>query len=286
MPARHAVQDHDRFVGRGEVTAVQAIADYTLLRSLGGGSQGEFFLAEPPNRLGVDSDYVAVKVMAGPTTDVAFRRATRELRIFATVDSPYLVDLLDAGQDGDRFFYSMEYMPLGSLATPAGPLTRDEKLLAVADAARAAHALHENGVVHRGIKPANILLHEHGARLSDLGLAQLMTPGLTMTGLGAATSVEYVDPALLRGEQPSRATDIWSLGVTLHRVLTDESVYGDMIGADSLLAIRKVLTTAPVLSQGLSPADAAAVRACIEPEPGARPPTARALAEAIDVLDR
>src|SRR5713226_6029981 len=153
---------------------MDSIADYRIVRSLGEGNQGEFFLAEPPTRLPVEAEYVAVKVLSGPTTDDAFRRATRELKLFASVKSPYLVTLYDAGQDGGRFFYSMQYFPLGSLAAPARPLSQQEILRAVRHASLAAHALHEAGVVHRGIKPENILLHEDGAQLSDLGLAQVL----------------------------------------------------------------------------------------------------------------
>ena len=107
---------------------METIADYRLIRSLGAGSHGEFFLAEPPARLGLDTEFVAVKVTAGQTQDDAFRRATRELRLFAQVKSPYLVALYDAGQEGGRFFYAAEYLPLGSLGSPSKPLDRGQTL--------------------------------------------------------------------------------------------------------------------------------------------------------------
>ena len=84
------------------------IADYQLVRSLGEGNHGEFFLATPPPRLGVDGEFVAVKVLGGSgSIDDIFRRTTRELRAFAAVKSPYLTTLLDAGQEGSHFFYAM-----------------------------------------------------------------------------------------------------------------------------------------------------------------------------------
>ena len=158
--------------------------------------------------------------MAGQTQEDAFRRATRELRLFASVKSPFLVALYDAGQEGGRFFYAAEYLPLGSLASPAKPLDRGQTLRAVADAARAAHVLHEAGIAHRSIKPANILITETGGKLSDLGLAQVLAPGMTVTGMGPIGSVEYIDPAILSGERAGRPSDLWSLGVTLHRAIT------------------------------------------------------------------
>ena len=149
-------------------------------------------------------------------------------RAFASAQSPYLVTLLDAGREGSTFFYAMEYCPLGSLESPERPLERRETLIAVAQAARGAHALHEAGLVHRSIKPANVLLVENGARLADLGLVHALAPTQTVTGLGSIGAVEYVEPDLLTGHPASRASDIWSLGVTLHRALTGAGLYGEM----------------------------------------------------------
>lgn len=263
--------------------AVGGIADYVFVRSLGQGNQGEFFLAVPPARLGVDAEFVAVKVLIGETSDDTFRRATRELRAFASVESPYLIKVYDAGQDAGRFFYCMAYFPRGALAAPATPLAPGEIRRAVAEAARAAHALHEGGIVHQGIKPKNILLGEDHAYLSDLGLAQLLAPGQTVTGLGPIGEVEYLDPAILLGKRGSRASDIWSLGATLHRALTGTSVYGEL-PAQPLLAIRTMLSRRPTLSPALSPAEAALIASCFAEDPADRPPTAQALAEAIEQL--
>lgn len=258
------------------------IADYQFIQSLGEGNHGEFFLAPPPPRLKLPAEFVAVKVLTGHTDEDAFRRTTRELRVFASVRSPYLVTLFDAGQEGSTFFYSMEYFPLGSLAAPARPLAKSEVLRAVAHAARAAHALHEAGIVHRSIKPANIMLVDDGARLSDLGLAQLLAPGQTVTGVGPIGSVEYLDPAILRGERGSRASDIWSLGITLHRALTGAGVYGELPTRDPLLTVRKVLTGTPEISPDLDPREDDLVRRCLAPDPADRPQTADELAEEIE----
>jgi serine/threonine protein kinase len=263
---------------------VERIADYSLLRTLGEGNYGEFYLANPPERLKVNSEYVAVKVLAGRTSDDAFRRATKELRLFAAVQSPYLVALFDAGQEGETFYYSMEYFPLGSLAAPTRPLSHEEVLRAVANAARAAHALHEAGIVHRDIKPGNIMLYEGGAKLSDLGLAQLVQPGLTVTGMGPIGSVEFMDPGIMRGARASRASDIWSIGVTLHRALTGKGLYGELADNEPLLAMRKVLSAAPTIDPSLPPAAYELVTACLAPDPADRPPTAEAVADRIEAL--
>jgi serine/threonine protein kinase len=263
---------------------VEPIADYELVRSLGAGNHGEFFLARPPARLGSVDEYVAVKVLVGATSEDTFRRATRELKAFARVQSPYLVPLIDAGQDGDRFFYAIAYYPLGSLAAPARPLERSETLRAVSSAARAAHALHEAGIAHRSIKPGNILLTDAGAQLTDLGLAQVLQPGATVTGIGPVGSVEYLDPVILNGQPASRATDVWSLGVTLHRALAGVGVYGELPDDDPLLAIRRVLSTTPAISDRLSVDERAVVEAALDPDVAARPTTAEAFADQVDGL--
>jgi serine/threonine protein kinase len=260
------------------------IADYRFVRLLGAGSHGAFYLAVRPSRLPVDAQYVAVKVLSGPNGQDRFRRATCELAAFATVKSSYLVTLYDAGQQGDDLFFSMEYAPAGSLAAPTEPISAHAALAAVADAARGAHALHDAGMAHNDIKPGNVLLCDGGGRLSDIGLSQVLMPGLMVTGLGRAGSVEYFDPAVVKGELPSRATDIFALGATLHRALTGAGLYGELPADDPILAMRTVLSRAPVISDSL-PGEVKDLIACaVDANPAARPQTAAEFAERIDAV--
>jgi serine/threonine protein kinase len=260
---------------------VDGIADYEFIRSLGAGNHGEFFLARRPGRLPVDAEYVAVKVVGGTGQD-AFRRATRELKAFAAVRSPFLVTLYDAGQQGGVFYYSMEYLPGGSLAKPSERPPRDSALRAIACAARAAQALHEEGIVHRDIRPGNVLLTDDGGKLSDLGLSQVLTPGATVTGMGSIGSVEFTDPALLQGDKPTPAGDVWSLGATVHWAVTGAGLYGDLPTHDALLTLRKVYSSRPEVSLDLEPEVADLVHACIG-DAGARL-TASGLADRLYAL--
>lgn len=260
------------------------IADYRFVRRLGAGNHGVFYLAERPQRLRIDAEFVAVKVLSGSNSQDTFRRATRELAAFAAVRSPYLVTLYDAGQQGDDLYYSMEYLPAGSLEDAIGALPPGQVLAAVADAARAADALHEAGIAHNDIKPANIMLHDGRAKLSDLGLSQLLTPGLTITGLGSTGSVEYLDPAIIRGEIPGRATDIFALGATLHRALSGTGLYGDLPANNAMLAMRRVLSHPAEISQNLPAGVREVIAAAIDPNPAKRPATAADLAGRIDAL--
>jgi eukaryotic-like serine/threonine-protein kinase len=259
------------------------VADYELVRSLGRGDHGEFFLAKTPPRLRTDDEHVALKLLSTPDIDDAVRRMTRELRAFAAVSSPYLVAVLDAGQEGDRLFYAVAFHPMGSLEAPEVPLDRPTTLRAVVHAARGAHALHEGGLAHRGIKPSNVMLHEHGARLADLGLAEVLAPDAHVTGIGATGAVEFMDPEILRGRSASRASDIWSLGATLHRALTGEGIYGEL-PAQPLRAMRAVFERQPRLSDQLAPDERTVVEAALDPDPAQRPSTALALADMVDAL--
>ena len=264
--------------------SLAGIADYEFVRVIGDGAHGCFYLARPPTRIDAGKEFVAVKVLALGNRVDAFRRMARELRVFASVPSRYLVRLFDAGRDLDTFYYAMEYFESGSLAAADRALSRGEIIRAVADAARAAHDLHEAGVAHRGIKPSNVLLTETGGRLSDLGVAQILAPGQTVTGLRGLGSLEYIDPQVLKGEPASRASDVWSIGATLHRALTTEGLYGEIPPAETALALRVVLERPPKLASSLRARDAEVIGACIDPDRDRRPVTALELAERLEAL--
>jgi serine/threonine protein kinase len=262
------------------------VADYVIVRQLGEGNHGRFYLARPPARLELAEEFVALKVFGDRVSETAYERGVRELRAFAAVRSPYLVAVYDAVLE-DTFAYAMRYFPLGSLAAPARPLGRADVHRALEHAARAAHALHEAGVAHSDIKPANMLLTEEdgriGGRLSDLGLARYLAPGTTLTSMGRASSIEYLDPDVIGGARPSRRTEIWALGATIHRALAGTGLYGELPDAQPLLAIRKVLGSQPHVDPSLRPDEAELVHQCLAADQH-RLPTAEAVAERLAAL--
>jgi serine/threonine protein kinase len=265
---------------------VDGIADYTFIRPLGEGNHGRYYLATPPPRLGLEAKAVVVKVVAGQTTSDTFTRATRELKAFAAVRSPYLVRLYDAGQQTGTFFYAMEWLERGSLADHPQELSKDEARKAVADVARAAHALHEAGIVHQDIAPENVLLTGDGGRLADLGLAKVLQPGVTVTSIGSRSigAVEFVDPAMLAGGRPSRLTDVYSIGMTLHRALAGTGMFGEIPADQPMMAMRAVLAGSPKVDPSLGPQESALIKACVDPDLSRRPRTAQEVAERIDAL--
>jgi serine/threonine protein kinase len=263
---------------------MRGIADYHFVELLGEGNHGMFWKANTPPRLDIGSEHVAVKVLAHRATDDDVVRFGKELRHYAAVDAPELVPVLDAGHQDGRLYYAAPWYRRGSLDRAVGPLGRGDIVTAVADAARAAHALHEAGLAHRDIKPANITIDDDGGgRLGDLGLAQALSPGKTVTGIGPVGAVEYLAPELVRGERASRASDIWALGATLHQALTGCSLYPGLPG-DLLGALRHVVSARPVVDTMASPAEAEVIAWTLESEPGRRPSTAAELATALDRL--
>jgi serine/threonine protein kinase len=269
---------------------MEGIADFVFLRRLGHGPHGQVQLARPPSRLAVADEHVAVKVLTGDTSRDAFYRVAREFGLIAALHSDRVVRLFDVGLDDGRMYVAMRYHPYGSLSEPRKAVARRERLIAVGRAARAAHDLHEAGTVHRAIKLSNVLLDEAGGCLSDPGTAQLMRPGLTVTGLGprndmgAQSELEYVDPWLLRGRHVGRSSDIWSLGVTLHIALAGHGLYPAIPSADPLVAVMMHVKATPELDPDLGSAERAVIARALHLDRSRRYRTAGELADDIEAL--
>lgn len=263
-----------------QATSPVQVADYDVVRQLDR-EGATYLLCKPPARLCLSDEFVTVKVVDGRHDPDRFRRMTLELKAFASVASEHLVRLFDAGSDDGRLWYSMRHHAAGSLAQPSGSVGDRERVLAVASAARGAHALHEAGLAHRDIKPANVLLGP--AVLADLELARVLDPGTTVTRTAPVGDLEFADPAMVRGERASRASDVWALGVTLHRSLSHTSIYPRLMPKDSVLqAIRIIMSDGPTVAGSLPDALAEVIRACLSPDPADRPATAVELADELE----
>ncbi len=196
----------------------ELIADrYRVVRPIGRGGMGTVWLCED----GVLNRRVAVKRIGGlpgDDTDQA-ARAMREARVTAALNHDHAVSVFDVVDEGGATWLVMEYVPsrtLAELIKAEGPLTprRAASIGAqVADALATAHGL---AIVHRDVKPGNILVSEGDrAKISDFGIARGHTDlTLTQTGMMTGTPT-YFAPELARGEHPSFASDVWALGATL-----------------------------------------------------------------------
>lgn len=196
---------------------------YTLERRLGAGGMASVWLADD-GRL---ARRVAVKLIADTlASDQHYRtRFSREARAAASVSHPNIVPVYDYGLHGERPFLVMEYVPGGSLADVfagrqeilPGPAGLAGELLG------ALACVHAAGLVHRDVKPANILLDAAGhARLTDFGIAQPEdAASLTQTGM-VVGSIRYLAPEVAAGARATAAADLYAAGVVL-RELTDRT---------------------------------------------------------------
>ncbi|MFO0892885.1 MAG: serine/threonine-protein kinase [Isosphaeraceae bacterium] len=221
---------------KGENSKKLEIPGYKILERLGRGSMGAVYKA---NQLSVDR-VVAVKVLLDSLAQNKefIKRFEREAKIAAKLSHNNIVNAIDAGEAGGRFFFVMEYIE--------GPTIKDfldknkvfeEKeairiVLAVAEALK--HANHR-GLIHRDIKPENVILtKDGGVKLADLGLARLTDDekwGLSEAGMAIGTPY-YISPEQVRGQTDiDIRADIYSLGATFYHMVTGRVPYsGDNPG--------------------------------------------------------
>ena len=249
---------------------------FVLERELGSGGMARVFLGTDR----VLERPVAVKVLRPGYggTEVA-ARFRREGRTAARLSHPNVVQVYDAGEgelEGRRVSYIvMEYAPGGDLrsliarggAIPEGELAR----IGAAVAAGLAHA-HDRGVVHRDIKPHNILLDGRGEpKVSDFGIARaLEATRVTRTGSFLGTAL-YSSPEQLRGERVTPKSDVYSLGVTLYQAATGRLPFA---GSPMEVARRHISGEVPPprsVNPSLSQELEALILACLSKDPGARP---------------
>jgi serine/threonine protein kinase len=172
-----------------------------------------------------DGETVALKVLKPAYTDDDSyeRRFRREARVASEVRHRHLVPVLDAGEVGGRRYLTVAYVPGVSLKARLATertLSLDASLLLVAEVGSGLDALHRHGLVHRDVKPSNILLDEEGAAaLTDFGLAKGPDDSaLTETGMVVGT-IDYLAPELIAGGEATPASDIYALGCVAYECL-------------------------------------------------------------------
>ncbi len=203
------------------------IGPYRLLRELGRGTTSRVFLACPLDGGAV----VALKVARAPRDPARRRLAAsllrHEVRLAARLQHPNIVPILDTGADGDRVWVAMEAIPgahtLEQYCTPGHRLAVSRVVTVAAACAAALDCAHRAGVVHRDVKPANVLLGDDGSvRLADFGVAVLGDRDVLDTQpLLPFGSPLYMAPEQIRESEPEPgpAADLHALGVVLHELL-------------------------------------------------------------------
>ena len=205
----------------------EQIGRYVILRTLGRGAMGVVYLARDPQ---IERE-LALKTIRFDTGEKSFgaeeakARFLKEARISGRLQHPHIVTVFDVGEDQGTLFLAMELVQGGSfsqrLADPAGFPMRD-RIRVVAEVAEALAHAHERGVLHRDVKPANILLSPTlSAKVTDFGIGKLLTGDTELTSTGQMVgSPAYMSPEQIKGEKLDARTDIFSLGIVLYQALT------------------------------------------------------------------
>ena len=199
---------------------------YRLLKVIGRGGMGAVYLAEPVD--GEIAQRVAVKLLSLGVSDFQRERFLQERQILASLSHPNIAHLLDAGHlDNGEPFLVMEYIDGKPIDVFAEGLSVREKVTLFLKICSAAGYLHRNLVVHRDLKPSNILVTTDGEpKLLDFGIAKILDPATesTMTGMRMLTP-DYASPEQVKGWKVTPATDIYSLGAVLYRLLTGKPAH-------------------------------------------------------------
>jgi ABC-type transport system substrate-binding protein/predicted Ser/Thr protein kinase len=207
---------------RGQLPIGSVLAGYRVLELIGEGSGGTVYLVESE----ATGRPAALKVLAAELAhDERFRRRfLRESTIAADLRHPHVVLMLDFGEADGNLFLAMEHIDgedLRERLARSGPLEPTEALRLVEQVGAALDEAHARGLVHRDVKPANILLDRDGeAFLSDFGLAKHASSASSLTGDHAFVgTIAYVAPEQIRGEEIDGRADVYSLGCVLYEAL-------------------------------------------------------------------
>ncbi|HEY3530265.1 MAG TPA: serine/threonine-protein kinase [Nocardioides sp.] len=200
---------------------------YDLEREVGRGGMGSVWLARD-TVLGREVALKRVGLMPGAQLP-DLQRAEREARLAARLNHPHVVAVFDLVEDDDETWLVMEYVEgitLAAFVKRDGALIPDEAAPLVRQAADALAAAHEAGIVHRDVKPSNMLVTPAGeVKLTDFGIARAEADAsLTRTGL-VTGSPAYLAPEVASGSSATEASDVWSLGATLFHLLAGHPPY-------------------------------------------------------------
>jgi hypothetical protein len=257
---------------------------YQLLEEIARGGMGVVYRARHTTLGRV----VALKTLRadGFGDPQARRRFAREMRAAGRLNHPHIVTVYEVGDYRGQPYYTMAFIAGGSLARHVARLRGDPRasLVLMEKVARAVHYAHEQGVLHRDLKPGNVLLDERGEPLvADFGLAKLLEGDeeLTQTGIIPGTPA-YMAPEQAGGlrHEVGPAADVWALGVILYELLAGRRPFAAsnheelkrQIGGESPPPLQD-------LRPELDPGVGAVVARCLEKEPGRRYASAGALAD-------
>ena len=276
---------------RGELE--KSLGDaYRLEQELGGGGMSRVFVAEE-TRL---ARKVVVKVLSPDLAlGLSADRFEREIRTVAALQQANIVPILTAGDTGGLPFYTMPYVEGESLRTRlgAGPLPVTDVIGIMKDVARALAYAHQRGIVHRDIKPDNVLLSGGTAVVTDFGIAKAISaarthaPGATLTQVGTSIGTPaYMAPEQAAGDPDiDHRADLYSLGAMVYELLAGRAVFAER-SAQRMLAAHMSETPRPLveLRPDVPASLADLVMRCLAKDPATRPQTAGDIVRVLETI--
>ncbi|MEU3353735.1 serine/threonine-protein kinase [Streptomyces sp. NPDC037389] len=248
------------------------IGPYRLEGRLGAGGMGQVFLGASPSGRKVAVKLILPELAAAPQFRARFKREVDAAR---QVGGFHTAQVVDADPDAASPWLVTAFIPgptLQRTVTERGPLAPDVVLRLGAGLAEGLAAIHRCGLVHRDLKPGNVIMADDGPRIIDFGVAH--TPGDTMTRTGSVIGTyAYMSPEQIRAETVSPTSDVFALGSVLAFAATGRSPFD----ATSVPAIVHRVTSGEPVLDGLSGELYELVAACLAKEPGDRPSTADVL---------
>ena len=263
------------------------LGDYELLEEVGRGGQGVVFRARQKSL----NRTVALKVISlGQWASKAhLKRFRLEAEAAASLEHPGIVPIHEVGERDGSCYFSMKFVEGGQLdeVVRREPMSIRQAAELIAKVARTVHYAHEHGILHRDIKPGNILLDQKGEpHLTDFGLARLVETESTMTRtLDVLGTPSYMAPEQAMGNNAavSSATDVYGLGAVLYQLLTGQPPFA---GGATYETIKLLLDTEPKQPRLLNPKidrDLSTIcLKCLEKDPKRRYSSALALAEDLE----
>jgi eukaryotic-like serine/threonine-protein kinase len=263
---------------------------YRLERELGGGGMSRVYLAQ---ELALGRQVVIKVLPPDLAAAINVERFRREIQLAAKLQHPHVVPLLAAGQAGDLLYYTMPFIEgesLRSQLSRKGELPVTEAVRYLRDVVDALAYAHEQGVLHRDIKPDNVMLSRHHALVTDFGVAKALSEAADQAGASGFTSagVAMGTPAYMAPEQAAadptidHRADIYSVGAMAYEMLTGHPPFSGRT-PQQLLAAHVSRAPEPVNTvRATVPADLAAiVMRCLEKRPADRWQSAEDLLRAL-----
>src|SRR5215218_7594036 len=266
-----------------ELVKGAVVGPYTVEALLGVGGMGRVYEAVGPS-----GEHVALKVVKRDLArDTVFRRRfEREAAIAQRINHRHVVPVLDRGEHDGIPYLAQRFIRGGSLAERIereGTLDVETAVKICLWVASGLDAVHAHGLVHRDVKPGNIILDEQGvAYITDFGLAKDSQASVLTRPGQALGSIDYMAPEQIRGEEVTAATDVYALGCVLSECLSGAPPFADRQGMRVLWAHLQDQPADPCAKRTDAPPELGpAILSALAKDPAERPPTATAYAQAI-----